>query len=137
LDSSPWRHHLVLAGGGHTHALVLRRWCMHPGRRPPGTQITLVSRHSTLCYSGLVPSVVAGLIRPEACRIDLRRLCTLAEVVFVQGEIQGLEPATRLLHLQGRPPLAFDRLSLDVGSITAAAPGEMPVKPLDSLLAWI
>jgi len=137
LDPTPWRHHLVLAGGGHTHALVLRRWCMHPGRRPPGTQITLVSRHSTLCYSGLVPSVVAGLIRPEACRIDLRRLCTLAEVAFVQEEIQGLEPSTRLLHLQGRPPLAFDRLSLDVGSITAAAPGEMPVKPLDSLLAWI
>lgn len=137
LDPSPLRHHLVLAGGGHSHALVLRRWCMHPGCRPPGTQITLVSRHSTLCYSGSVPSVVAGLIPPEACRIDLRRLCTLAQVAFVQAEIQGLEPSTRLLHLQGRPPLAFDRLSLDVGSITAAAPGEIPVKPLDSLLAWI
>lgn len=137
LELSPWRHHLVLAGGGHTHALVLRRWCMHPGRRPPATRITLVSRHSTLCYSGSVPSVVAGRIPPEACRIDLRRLCTLAEVAFVQGEILGLDPATRTLHLAGRPPLGFDRLSLDVGSITAAFPGERAVKPLDAFLVWM
>lgn len=137
MELSPWRHHLVLAGGGHTHALVLRRWCMHPHRRPPATRITLVSRHSTLCYSGSVPSVVAGLIPPEACRLDLRRLCTLAEVAFVQGEILGLDPASQALHLEGRPPLGFDRLSLDVGSITRASPGERAVKPLDAFLAWL
>lgn len=137
LDPSPWRLHLVLAGGGHTHALVLRRWCMHPAHRPPATRITLVSRHSTLCYSGSVPSVVAGRMRPEACRIDLRRLCTLAQVAFVQGEILGLDAASRRLLFQDRPSLGFDRLSLDVGSITAAAPGEMAVKPLEVLLSWI
>ena len=137
LASSPWRHHLLLAGGGHTHALVLRRWCMQPRSRPPATRITLVSRHSSLCYSGLVPSVIAGLSAPDSCLLDLRRLCTLAEVAFVQDQILGLDPATRLLHLQERPPLNFDRLSLDVGSITPADPGEVPVKPLESLLAWI
>jgi len=32
--------HLVLAGGGHTHALVLLRWAMDPKLKPVG-MITL------------------------------------------------------------------------------------------------
>lgn len=126
----------MLAGGGHTHALLLRRWAMHRRQRPAATRISLVSRHSTLCYSGLVPAVVAGLSSAEACRIDLRRLCTLAEVAFLEAEILGLDPAARVLFVEGRPPLAFDRLSLDVGAITPAQPGEMAVKPLEPLLQW-
>ncbi len=51
---------LVLAGGGHSHALLLRRWAMHPHKRPPGL-ITLVSRSSTALYSGMVPGLIAGL----------------------------------------------------------------------------
>ena len=50
---------LVLAGGGHSHALVLRRWAMHPKLRPPG-QITLINRQSTALYSGMVPGLLAG-----------------------------------------------------------------------------
>ena len=44
---------LLLAGGGHSHALMLRRWSMQPARRPSGL-ITLVSRSSTALYSGMV-----------------------------------------------------------------------------------
>ena len=43
----PPKHHLVLAGGGHSHALLLRMWAMDPKRRPAHTLISLVSRHST------------------------------------------------------------------------------------------
>ena len=35
---------LVLAGGGHSHALVLRRWAMKPERRPH-RPVILVNRH--------------------------------------------------------------------------------------------
>lgn len=136
MESRPWRSHLVLAGGGHAHALVLRRWLMQPRLRPSATRISLVSRHSSLCYSGLVPAVVAGLTHPSACRLDLRRLCSLAEVAFLQAEIGGLDPAGRLLHLEGRPPLPFDVLSLDVGALTPSGPHEMAVKPLEPFLDW-
>jgi selenide,water dikinase len=136
LNSGPWRHHLLLAGGGHTHVLVLRRWLMRPQSRPPASRIVLVSRHSTLCYSGLVPAVVAGLLPAHACRLDLRRLCALANVAFLRAEILGLDPVARQLHLAGRPPLAYDRLSLDVGALTPAAAGEVAVKPLEPFLAW-
>jgi selenide,water dikinase len=112
---------LVLAGGGHTHALLLRRWLMRPRLRPAHTLVTLVSRQSTAFYSGTLPALVAGLIAAEESAIDLRRLCALAGVSFLRGEIVGLDPLARELRLEGRPPLRFDRLSLDVGAITAEA----------------
>ena len=141
------RFHLVLAGGGHTHALLLQMWLMQPRLRPAHTLVTLVSRHSTALYSGTVPALVAGLLERSACGIDLWRLCGLAGVTFVRSEITGLDSQARELHLEGRPPLRFDRLSLDVGAVTAddgagsATSGTggaaLPVKPLEPFLAWL
>ncbi|MCX5937147.1 MAG: selenide, water dikinase SelD [Cyanobium sp. LacPavin_0920_WC12_MAG_62_9] len=135
---------LVLAGGGHSHALVLGLWAMQPKRRPPGL-ITLVNRHSTALYSGMVPGLVAGLYSPDECAIDLRRLCALTGVTFVQAEITAVDLARQELVLEGRPPLAWDLLSLDVGAEVGVAeggksgegsPGPLPVKPLEPFLAW-
>ncbi|MDP5124015.1 MAG: AIR synthase-related protein [Cyanobium sp. MAG_04] len=126
---------LVLAGGGHSHALVLRMWAM--GRQRPAAWITLVSRHSTTLYSGMVPGLVAGLYEPAACTIDLRRLCLLAGVTFVQAEITAIDPEGRELALAGRPNLRWDWLSLDVGAETGAlAHAAMAVKPLEPFLHW-
>lgn len=138
------RQLLVLAGGGHTHALLLLRWIMRPKLRPASTAVVLVNRASTALYSGMVPGLVAGLYSRDACAIDLRSLCRRAGVSFIQAEIIGLEPVQRLLQLQGRPPLRFDRLSLDVGCQTRwrasdADPIARPqtVKPLEPFLAWL
>ena len=51
---------LLLAGGGHSHALVLKRWAMRPEERPKHS-ITLINRTSTGLYSGMVPGLIAGL----------------------------------------------------------------------------
>lgn len=132
----------MLAGGGHSHALLLRRWLMQPRLRPVGTRITLVNRTGAALYSGMVPGLVAGLFPPEACAIDLRHLCSRAGVCFVQAEIRGLNPAARELLLEGRPPLRYDRLSLDLGAVTAGGSetnggaAAMAVKPLEPFLAW-
>ncbi|MCP9849570.1 selenide, water dikinase SelD [Cyanobium sp. Morenito 9A2] len=130
-------HQLLLAGGGHSHALVLKRWVMHPQRRPKRCLITLVSRASTALYSGMVPGLVAGLYPRDACAIDLRRLCRLAGVSFVRAEIVALDRERRELRLAGRAPLRWDLLSLDVGAETAAvADGAVAVKPLEPFLDW-
>jgi selenide,water dikinase len=126
---------LVLAGGGHSHALVLRMWAMD--RQRPAAWITLVSRHSTALYSGMVPGLVAGLYEPAACAIDLRRLCLLAGVTFVQAEITAIDTEGRELALAGRPNLRWDWLSLDVGAETGVAThAAMAVKPLEPFLLW-
>ncbi len=134
----------MLAGGGHTHALLLRRWIMRPASRPADLAVLLVNRTSTALYSGMVPGLLAGLYPREACAIDLRDLCRRAGVGFVQAEITGLDPARRELLLQGRPPLRFHTLSLNVGCETfwqaepsAATSAVQTVKPLEPFLAWL
>ena len=104
----------MLAGGGHTHALLLRRWIMRPASRPADLAVLLVNRTSTALYSGMVPGLLAGLYPREACAIDLRDLCRRAGVGFVQAEITGVDAARRELLLQGRPSLRFHTLSLNV-----------------------
>lgn len=129
---------LLLAGGGHSHVLVLRQWALRPQSRPASGSVTLVSRYPTSLYSGLVPAVVAGLATLESARIDLKQLCQQAGVRFLQAEITGLELGPRQLLLQGGERLGFDILSLDVGAITPApADGAMAVKPLEPFLAWV
>ena len=129
---------LLLAGGGHSHVLVLRQWALRPQSRPASGSITLVSHHPTSLYSGLVPSIVAGLATPASARIDLKQLCGQAGVRFLQAEITGLEWTRRQLLLQGGERLGYDILSLDVGAITPTpADRAMAVKPLEPFLAWV
>lgn len=134
----------MLAGGGHTHALLLRRWIMRPASRPADLAVLLVNRTSTALYSGMVPGLLAGLYPREACAIDLRDLCRRAGVGFVQAEITGLDSARRELLLQERPPLRFHTLSLNVGcetlwsaGVSAASGAVQTVKPLEPFLAWL
>lgn len=137
---------LVLAGGGHSHVLVLRHWAMGRWPLPPATAVTLVNRSSTSLYSGLIPAVLAGQAHPGAGAIDLRRLCDAAGVSFVQAEITGLDLKQQQLQLHstlGAPApvlrsLRWDWLSLDVGSVTTVPAGVagLPIRPLEPFLAW-
>ena len=108
---------LLLAGGGHSHALILKRWAMDPTRRP-ARPVLLINRGSTALYSGMVPALIAGIDPPEAAAIDLRSLCDRAGVAFIQAEITGLDPIQRCLALAERPPLRFGVISLNVGAIS-------------------
>ena len=97
-------HHqqLILAGGGHSHALVLLHWAMHPQRRPAGL-ITLINRHSTSLYSGMVPGLIAAEYLLDEISIDLRRLADRAGVALVIAEIEGVDLAQKKLLLRDRP----------------------------------
>ena len=139
---------LLLAGGGHCHALLLQRWALAPHSRPAVAAITLVSRQGSSLYSGLVPQLFAAQIALEACQIDLRRLCVAAQVAFVEAEISGLDLDRQELHLHScdgtaRPALPYRWLSLNLGAeITASttpattdATRQLPIKPLEPVLA--
>ncbi|KGG20322.1 selenide, water dikinase SelD [Prochlorococcus marinus] len=109
--------HLVLAGGGHTHALVLLRWAMYPKLKPAG-MITLVNKSSTTIYSGMFPGVVAGKYKIDEILIDLRNLASKAGVSFIHAEIEGIDLKKKKLLLAGRPEIEYSLLSLNIGTKT-------------------
>ena len=127
---------LLLAGGGHSHALVLKRWAMRPEQRPKQS-ITLINRTSTSLYSGMVPGLIAGIYQQDELAIDLRQLCDRAGVAFVEAEITELNPQDKCLRLRDRPALHFDWLSLNVGAISRPSARGIPIKPLEASLAFL
>ena len=108
--------HLLLAGGGHSHALLLRQWAMRPSTRPGVEAITLVSAQPTSLYSGLIPACLSGAVAPEACVLDVWGLCRAAASTLCRPR-SWLGRAKRQLSLKGdRPPLSYDWLSLNLGA---------------------
>ncbi len=106
-----------------------------------GVRVSLVSDVASAPYSGMLPGHIAGLYSWEEMHIDLRRLCAAAGVVFVRGEVSGLDAANRTVRLNGRPSLRYDVLSINTGgtpapgSVPGAAEFAIPAKPVPELLA--
>jgi selenide,water dikinase len=103
---------LVLVGGGHAHALVLRMWAMAP---QAGTRLTLVNPLPVAPYTGMLPGYVAGHYRRDEMLVDLVRLAQAAGARLILDHAVGLDPTAQTLHLGGRPAVGYDALSLDVG----------------------
>ena len=112
---------LVLVGGGHAHALLIRMLAMKP---LPDVRVTLVSESRLTPYSGMLPGLVAGHYRPDDVHIDLNHLCRWAGVRFIQGRVSGLDPDRKRLDIEHQPPLGYDKVSFDTGSTpNLAIPG--------------
>jgi len=110
----PFTRDLVLIGGGHTHALVLRSWGMNP---LPGVRVTVINPGPTAPYSGMLPGFVAGHYTRDELDIDLVRL-------------------GKTITVPNRPTVSYDVTAIDVG-ITSEMPNLMgfadhgvPAKPL-------
>ncbi len=134
---SPIAQELVLVGGGHSHAIALQMWAM---KLLPGVRLTLVSDKTHTPYSGMLPGHVAGFYDFDECHIDLRRLCQAVGAQFYLDEVVGLDLDRQRLLCREHPAIAFDYLSLDIGSTPAAVnvPGAqdyaIPAKPVPLFL---
>lgn len=109
---------LVLAGGGHTHALVLHAWAMAP---LPGVRLTVINPSPTAPYTGMLPGYIAGHYTRGDLDIDLVKLCRRAGARLVLGRVTGIDRDARAVTVPGRPAIAFDLLSVDIG-ITSDLP---------------
>ncbi|MXY34216.1 MAG: selenide, water dikinase SelD [Boseongicola sp. SB0664_bin_43] len=117
----PLTKEVVLIGGGHTHALLLRSWGMNP---LPGARLTVINPCATAPYTGMLPGFVAGHYRRDALEIDLVRLARFAGARMIFGHVTGIDRTERALSIKGRAPVAYDVASLDIG-ITSDMP-ELP-----------
>ena len=136
----PKTRDLVLIGGGHTHALVLRSWAMNP---LPGVRVTVINPGPTAPYSGMLPGFVAGHYDRDELDIDLVQLARFAGARVILGAAEGIDRQARTIHVPGRPAVAYDVASLDIGitSDMPALPGfadhAVPAKPLGRFAeAW-
>ena len=118
---TPLVREVVLIGGGHAHALLLRQWGMNP---VPGARLTLINPAATAPYTGMLPGFVAGHYTREALEIDLVRLARYAGARMVFGYVTGIDRDAKRLSVEGRPDVAYDIASLDIG-ITSDMP-EIP-----------
>ena len=88
-DTLPIVTDIVLVGGGHSHALLLRMWAMRP---VPGVRLTVVNPGPTAPYSGMLPGHVAGHYAREELDIDLVRLARFAGARLVIGAVDRIDP---------------------------------------------
>ena len=77
---------IVLVGGGHGHAGVLRRFGIKP---MSGVRLTLVCRDTHAPYSGMLPCYVAGHYGYDDVHIDLRRLAGFSGARFCHASVTG------------------------------------------------
>lgn len=128
---------LLLAGGGHAHIEVLRRFGLE---RPGNARVVLVSPEHYAAYSGMLPGLVAGHYRWEECHVDLARLCSAAGAERAATRVVSIDLLDRRAVCADGRRLPFDLLSLDVGSTpdTRPVPGAtehaLPVKPVAGFL---
>ena len=109
----PIERDVVLVGGGHAHVEVLRQFAMRP---QPGTRLTLISREVNTPYSGMLPGFLAGHYSFDECHIDLAPLCQRAGARLFHNAVTDIDLERRRVVCEGRPPVAFDYLSIDTGS---------------------
>lgn len=118
IPAYPQFRDIVLIGGGHAHALVLRMWGMDP---LPGTRVTVINPDPVAPYTGMLPGLIAAHYRRDELMIDLVRLARFAGARVILDRATGIDREARLIHLAGRPPLPYDVAAIDVG-ITSDLP---------------
>jgi len=104
---------LVLVGGGHTHALVIKQFGMRP---IPNTRITLISEKSLTPYSGMLPGFVAGHYPYLDAHVDLHKLCRWSNVRFIEARVNGIDLQQQQVLTDSQAAISYDQLSIDIGS---------------------
>ena len=112
IEAIPFTREVVLIGGGHTHALFLRRWRMSP---VPGARLTVINPGPAAPYTGMLPGYVAGHYQRRELDIDLVKLARFAGARIIFGRADGIDRDLKRVRISGRPDIAYDIASIDVG----------------------
>lgn len=108
----PQTQDILLIGGGHAHALVLRMWGMKP---LAGARVTVVNPGPVAPYTGMLPGAIAGHYTRREMMIDLVRLARFAGATAILDRVVALDPKSRTATLASGRVLAYDIASVDIG----------------------
>jgi selenide,water dikinase len=132
-SSHPIARDIVLIGGGHSHVGVLQNFGMRP---EPGVRLTVICTDVHTPYSGMLPGYIAGHYSYDDVHIDLARLAVFAGARLYRDDVVGIDRAAGKVLCRNRPPVPYDRLSINIGStprlhgVEGADAFAVPVKPI-------
>ena len=135
--AAPVEKDIVLIGGGHAHLAVIKAFAMRP---EPGVRLTVISEDMRTPYSGMLPGLIRGEYTADESYIDLNQLTRWGRIDFICDKAVNIDPVSQEVILKNRPPVAYNVLSVNIGStppitdIEEAAEYAFPVKPIQQFL---
>ncbi|GLS36660.1 pyridine nucleotide-disulfide oxidoreductase [Mesorhizobium tianshanense] len=125
---------VVLVGAGHAHLHLLKNVASLIRLR---SDVTIVAPDD-FWYSGMATAMLAGLVSPDEVRVEIASLVAGTGAVFCRASMIGLDKDAREVVLDNGQRLAFDLLSLNLGSRPPPLPAQgqvvYSVKPVRSLV---
>lgn len=131
------KQRVVLLGIGHTNAHIVRMWKMNA---LPRVELVCISDRPVATYSGMLPGVLAGDYAAEKMSIDLVRFCQSVGARLIIESVESVDPQRKVIQFSNRPPLAFDVLSIGIGSqpnkknVLCDSPKVVWIKPMQDFL---
>ncbi|MDB9465662.1 FAD-dependent oxidoreductase [Dolichospermum circinale] len=104
---------IVLVGGGHSHAIVLKLFAIYPLL---GVNLILITPDKYTPYSGMLPGYIAGFYKYTEWLIDLQKLCRFAGAKLYLKKVIGLDLKNNQVLCDQGSVIDFDLLSIDIGS---------------------
>ncbi len=105
---------IILIGGGHSNIQVIKSWAMNP---PKNAKLILISDQANAPYSGMLPLYIKGEYTFDEVHFDLRRICALAHVDFIESKVTKIDPEKKIILLENRPSVSYDYASINTGII--------------------
>ena len=128
---------IVLVGAGHSHLHVAAN---ADSLKRAGANVTLVSP-GDFWYSGMATGMLGGDYHADEDRLDPRHLIARAGGHFVKDRVIAIDRIERYLLMASGEKLAYDLVSLNLGSRVDMPPvagleeatGVWPAKPIETL----
>ena len=105
---------LLLLGAGHAHIHVLAQLAVRP---LVGVRITLVAPFSRQLYADMLPGLVAGGYKQDACQVPLEPLVRRSGVRWLKRSVRALRADQRTVELDDGSELQYDWLSVNTGPV--------------------
>ena len=128
---------LVLAGGGHTHALLLNKIKKSDF---PECRLILISGVRFTPYSGMLPGVISGQYSVEQSHIDLKKLAEQSGCEFIEEQVSGLDMDKQQVTTASGQVISYDWLSINTGSTQSRiveGRNILSIKPVEHFLGWL
>jgi NADH dehydrogenase FAD-containing subunit len=128
--------HLVLAGAGHAHVVMLTRLAEITAK---GHKVTVIGPAPMHYYSGMGPGMLGGTYTPDDIGFPVKSMVEKAGGRFIVGKVASADPEAKQVNLESGESVAYDLVSFNTGSAIPDAIVEQDaeevyrVKPIENL----